>query len=1182
MTTSSLHQRQLTGTVGGSGGGGGGVSGSGGHSSTRKKISLSYVIRDEQERYHRSGVNSLQYDPLTGRLYSAGRDSSIRMWNVSTNCHLSKQSRALLTGSGNALVGGLERSADGCGHNHHSTSHRSSSLSGGHLGTAGHTLQQLSQQSAVPFPPGREDPYLHSMEHHTDWVNDIVLCCEGRNLISASSDTTVKVWNAHKGICMSTLRTHKDYVKTLAYAKDKELVASAGLDRAIYLWDVNTLTQLTMSNNTVTTTSFSGSQDSIYSLAMNQQGSVIVAGNTEKLIRVWDTRTSGQLMKLRGHTDNVRALLVNREGTQCLSAGSDGTIRLWSLGQQRCVATIRAHQEGVWTMQTNEAFTVVYSGGRDRRVVATELRQPVTGQTVICEESAPILKLLLAPPTAAASAVSRHIWVATTDSTIKAWSLSPNSAGSTGGGGGGDVLYDSSSSISSTRTLLSSSSATTTTAEANGTIANNVGGSGSARAKSAGQLGGNSSKSASLKLAAAPETSSLSTAATSSSSSVGTPRRRSTNTNSAINTMTTTSSFSSSSTKAIENGISNMNLEGTKTETGDGGHHSLPPSLPPTVTSSSSLLPSNSPLNAKPDFVIRGNPSIRTYAVLNDKRYIVTKDTEDNVAIYDVLRCLKTEDLGRVDFEAEVKRRFRTVYVPNWFTVDLKMGMLAVHLEESDAYAAWVSAREFGFTLANSAAGAGSSTGTTSGASDSDDNGSQAPPPDTKVNLGGLVLQALFEYWPQSYVTLLDSLESVDGSSAEHGPAHHTHNGGGSALHHPHHQHHQQHQQQHQPNSLRSSITSSAGPLPPSHYAPELNGPINQYFSVPPHTPIIFSESGTAGSSGSASTGQAVGSNQRTLMRIRVMDAKLENDDAMLQDTVPGWIADIVVQRKLPMFNKISFYIFPHPCLELKNTRKEHFSAIDMLQIRKVIEHVYLKICSGVFASAGMVVDPPSSSSVNGGGGGTSAASSTTGGGNHSSSSMVNGTSSSNGTAVNGGSSHCGSCSSSASQSSHSSASSTCSHGGTANNGGGSNHHHHNHQHSHHHHHHHHHRTKEGSSPPTTGKEAAKGGTTTATTTAQTNTGSIGRSSTHSNSTTGGNHHHHHHHNHHQNSGDGHGGANGTEENGSVSRASLAEERVELLCQDVVLDPNMDLRTVKHFIWKSGGDLVLHYRPVKA
>ena len=41
-------------------------------------------------------------------------------------------------------------------------------------------------------------------------------------------------------------------MKALAYGKDREQVASAGLDRAIFLWDVNTLTALTASNNTVT------------------------------------------------------------------------------------------------------------------------------------------------------------------------------------------------------------------------------------------------------------------------------------------------------------------------------------------------------------------------------------------------------------------------------------------------------------------------------------------------------------------------------------------------------------------------------------------------------------------------------------------------------------------------------------------------------------------------------------------------------------------------------------------------------------------------------------------------------------------------------------------------------------------------------------------------------------------
>lgn len=48
-------------------------------------------------------------------------------------------------------------------------------------------------------------------------------------------------------------------MKALAYAKDKELVASAGLDRQIFLWDVNTLTALTASNNTVTSKEFENS-----------------------------------------------------------------------------------------------------------------------------------------------------------------------------------------------------------------------------------------------------------------------------------------------------------------------------------------------------------------------------------------------------------------------------------------------------------------------------------------------------------------------------------------------------------------------------------------------------------------------------------------------------------------------------------------------------------------------------------------------------------------------------------------------------------------------------------------------------------------------------------------------------------------------------------------------------------
>ncbi|XP_041698351.2 WD repeat-containing protein 48 isoform X1 [Coregonus clupeaformis] len=666
----------------------------------RRKVQVSYVIRDEVEKYNRNGVNALQLDPALNRLFTAGRDSIIRIWSV----------------------------------NQH-----------------------------------KQDPYIASMEHHTDWVNDIVLCCNGKTLISASSDTTVKVWNAHKGFCMSTLRTHKDYVKALAYAKDKELVASAGLDRQIFLWDVNTLTALTASNNTVTTSSLSGNKDSIYSLAMNQMGTVIVSGSTEKVLRVWDPRTCAKLMKLKGHSDNVKSLLLNRDGTQCLSGSSDGTIRLWSLGQQRCIATYRVHDEGVWALQVNEAFTHIYSGGRDKKIYCTDLRNPDI-RVLICEEKAPVLKMELdrsadPPPV---------IWVSTTKSSVNKWSL-----------------------------------------------------------------------------------------------------------------------------KGIHNFLAS----------GDYDNDVTTPLIPLCTT---------------PEQVIKGGASIIQCHILNDKRHIVTKDTNNNVGFWDVLKACKGEDLGKVEFDEEIKKRFKHVYVPNWFSVDLKTGMLTVTLDESDCFAAWVSAKDAGFS---------SSDGS-----------------DPKLNLGGLLLQALLEFWPRTHLNPMDEEEDEVNHVAVNG-------------------------------EQETRVQKGNG-----------------YFQVPPHTPVIFGEAGG-----------------RTLFRLLCRDSGGETESMLLNETVPQWVIDITVDKNMPKFNKIPFYLQPHSSSGAKTLKKDRLSASDMLQVRKVMEHVYEKIIN---------LDTESQTTA--------------------SSSAAN--------------------------------------------------------------------DKPGE----------------------------------------------------------------TEKDEDV--ALMAEEKIELMCQDQVLDPNMDLRTVKHFIWKSGGDLTLHYR----
>lgn len=115
---------------------------------------------------------------------------------------------------------------------------------------------------------------------------------------------------------------------------------------------------------------------------------------------------------------------------------------------------------------------------------------------------------------------------------------------------------------------------------------------------------------------------------------------------------------------------------------------------------------------------LAGGAAIKKYAVLNDKRHILTLDTDNKVAIYDVLKVVKVKDLGPVDFDNELKQQNQKVYIPNWFTVDLKTGVslmkraikrflywteiffsfefqmptIVLGQDEVDCFAAWVSA----------------------------------------------------------------------------------------------------------------------------------------------------------------------------------------------------------------------------------------------------------------------------------------------------------------------------------------------------------------------------------------------------------------------------------------------------------------------------------------------------------
>ena len=169
-------------------------------------------------------------------------------------------------------------------------------------------------------------------------------------VVSASSDGTLKAWNPHDTATDPTLvGSHSDYVRCLthwyslnnliyarlcllsSFSRDQNWVASGSFDKSIKLWDLNR-TSPTGSDPLITLKSpdGGGSKSSVYAIAVDPAGSVIASGTPERVIRTWDPRSGKRTAKLVGHTDNIRAILISADGKYASFSCLYGEMRLIS------------------------------------------------------------------------------------------------------------------------------------------------------------------------------------------------------------------------------------------------------------------------------------------------------------------------------------------------------------------------------------------------------------------------------------------------------------------------------------------------------------------------------------------------------------------------------------------------------------------------------------------------------------------------------------------------------------------------------------------------------------------------------------------------------------------------------------------------------------------------------------
>lgn len=140
----------------------------------------------------------------------------------------------------------------------------------------------------------------------------------------------------------STVLNHGGTVLTVKFSSvDNSLVASAGDDNTIKLWDLQNGTMVPLNGHTA----------SINSIAFSPDGNLLASGGGDLAVRLWDVHTQQNIATLEHITDKglsaVQVVAFSPNG-QLLATGAFDVI-LWDIHTQKEIATL-PHDNFVWSL----------------------------------------------------------------------------------------------------------------------------------------------------------------------------------------------------------------------------------------------------------------------------------------------------------------------------------------------------------------------------------------------------------------------------------------------------------------------------------------------------------------------------------------------------------------------------------------------------------------------------------------------------------------------------------------------------------------------------------------------------------------------------------------------------------------------------------------------------------------
>ncbi|MGV8122866.1 MAG: WD40 repeat domain-containing protein [Candidatus Xenobiia bacterium LiM19] len=158
----------------------------------------------------------------------------------------------------------------------------------------------------------------------------------------------------------------------------------------------------------------------ISTLCFSPDGKMLVSGDTDGIIKLWETKSGQCLQIFRGHSKQINSIDFSPEGTKCVSGSDDGTIRLWDVISGACLRTYEAQRLPVNSVKFSPLNDYIASGDYDGNLKLWDIKHNVCIRTIDAYEDGMGVCSLSISPDGAYIATGETMSFAKSDG-IKIW-----------------------------------------------------------------------------------------------------------------------------------------------------------------------------------------------------------------------------------------------------------------------------------------------------------------------------------------------------------------------------------------------------------------------------------------------------------------------------------------------------------------------------------------------------------------------------------------------------------------------------------------------------------------------------------------------------------------------------------------------------------------------------------------